>query len=103
MFGLQGWKGFSKDVGSHVVGRTVLETDLLLFDSVADEMEADVDVFGASMKTVVLCKSDGGLVVRVDSDWCVDLAKDFRDEVAKIDSFFGSMSESDILSFGGRE
>ena len=64
MLDLSGWKGFRERVGNHVVRGAVNKTNRAVFDDVANKMEANVDVLGASMVLVILRECDGGLVVR---------------------------------------
>ena len=64
MLDLSGWEGFRERVGNHVVSRAVNKSNRAVFNDVADEMEADVNVLGTCMVLVILCECDGGLVVR---------------------------------------
>jgi hypothetical protein len=52
-------------VSDHVVGRTILQHNVTLEDSLMDEVKVDVDVFGAAMECRILGKADGTLVVAV--------------------------------------
>ena len=56
-------KRFGEDVGRHIVSRTVDHVDGPIRYDFADEVEADVDVFGACMIVVVLREFECGLVV----------------------------------------
>ena len=55
------WLG--KDVGNHVIRGTVLHRDVAQGNSLADEMEVNIDVFGASVEGSILGKSDRALIV----------------------------------------
>lgn len=55
------WLG--EDVGDHVIRGTVLHRDVARGNSLADEMEVNVDVFGASVERSILGESDRALIV----------------------------------------
>ena len=59
------FKGLGEDVGCHIFGWTVDKLDLVCLDSIAYEVESNVDMFGASVELVVSSKSEGSLVVAV--------------------------------------
>ena len=70
----------SEYVGGHVVHRAIGEGDLLFFYGIADEMEADVDMFGGCVKFVVASKGDGTHVVGVNSHgFCQDFRRNERE------------------------
>ena len=80
MLGLHVVQCLSEYVGGHVVRRAIGEGDLLFFDGIADEMEADVDMFGACVKFVVASKGDGTHVVGVNSHgFCQDFRRNERE------------------------
>ena len=60
---LSEWESFCECVGNHVISRAVNKLNRAVFDDIANEMEADVDVLGTSMVLVVFGKGHGGLIV----------------------------------------
>ena len=56
-------KWLGKDVGDHVIRGTVLHCDVAQGNSLADEMEVNVNVFGASVEGSILGKLDRALIV----------------------------------------
>jgi len=65
MFCLWAWKGFSKRIGCHVVGRAINKLDGSIVDDEADKVVMNVDVFGLSMVVRVSGDGDGGLIITV--------------------------------------
>ena len=61
---LSRWKSFRERVSNHVVSRAVNKLNRAVFDDVANEMEADVDVLGTSVVLVVFGKGHRGLIVQ---------------------------------------
>jgi len=61
-------ESFGEDVGGLVIGGDVLEVDGLGLVLLAQEVVADLDVFGAVMKFGVASDGDSRLVVNEKSD-----------------------------------
>lgn len=80
MLGLGGREHLREDVRGHVVSGTIDQADFLFFDGESDKVEANVDMLGASVKTVVVCKSDRALVVAVDGDRVGGSAENFDEK-----------------------
>jgi len=57
---------FGKQVSGVVFGRAVGDFDILRFDTFANEVVTNVDVFGSGVELIVVSESNGGLVVGLD-------------------------------------
>ena len=90
-------------VGAVVFGGAVDGLDIAGVDAFADEVMADVDVLRSSVKLVILGESDGGEIISGDNGrrFCAEM--EFSEEGAEPDGLFGSVSESDVLSFHSRK
>ena len=55
-------------VGRHVLSGAIGEGDVAVFDGLADEVVADVDVLGAGMEGIVFGERDGRAIVGVETD-----------------------------------
>ena len=65
-------------------------------------MKSDVDVFSAGMELLIVSEGDCGLRVGMEGHWPLGFVY-FGDKFSKPHGLLGSMSGSNILSFGGRE
>ena len=78
----------------------ILYPDCPVRNGLANEVESNVDVFGASVIVVVRRKVDSGLVVAVKCGGCRDVAEELCGESAKPNAFFCSVCCGNVLSFG---
>ena len=60
---------FGERVGEHLIGWAINDLEGTLFDDPADEVESDVNMFGAGMVLVVFGKFDSRLVVTKENGW----------------------------------
>ena len=100
MLCLQTWHHFDKHVSSHVLSWTILEAEGTILNDIANKMVTDIDVFRVSMKLVIFCKGNGGLVVTIEGCHTVKRAENFTKEGAQSQGLLCSMSSSDIFCFG---
>ena len=60
---------FGKNVGRHIFGGNVFQFDIARRDSLADEVEMDVDMFGSTVKCSVFRQANHALIIAVKSGW----------------------------------
>lgn len=89
-----------EDVGCHIVGRAMHDKDLAVFNSVSDEMELNVNMFGAIVEFVVLGQSNGALVVTIDGHGLARHPKNLHKEVSHPNGFFRCVGKGNIFGFG---
>ena len=67
---LQTWarECLGEQVSRHVLGAEVFEREFVVFDSFANKVEMNVDVFSAGVEGVVLGERDRGAVVAVERE-----------------------------------
>jgi hypothetical protein len=62
-------KSFGQDVGSLLLCRDVLKTDLFTLDFLPQKMMSDFDVLCAVVELRVVCDGDRGLVIDMECGW----------------------------------
>ncbi len=62
------WKGLGEDVGDHVLGLDVADSDAPAFDLLADVVVRDVDVLGGRSVAGVVALRDAALAVAPERD-----------------------------------
>ena len=60
---------------------------------VANEMMADINVFRAGVELVIVCESNGGLVVAIDGSRAEVVETEIGEKGSKPNGFFGGVSE----------
>jgi hypothetical protein len=103
VLGLNAWKCLHEDIGSHVIGGTIVQDDVAFFNHKVDEMIMNIDMLCASVKASILSECDGTLVVTEESSGFREQAKDLTNELSKPDSFLRGLACSNILSFHCRQ
>jgi hypothetical protein len=103
MLGLDARKRLGKGIGDHILGRTKDEADRAILDDPANEVVANIDVFGMGVILVVFGKCDSRFVVGEKSGGRESETEDFRGERTKPECFFRSMGSSNVLPLGRRQ
>jgi hypothetical protein len=81
----------------------VVEKDVAAFNVFTDEVIAYFDVFCMGVVAVVVCQSDGAVVVALEWDGAVVESEDFGSQHAQPNGFLGSMGERNVFRFIGQE
>ena len=95
-------KGFSEDVGCHLLGRTINQLDRASLDDVTNEMIMDINVLCAGMVMSIFRECNGRLTVTEQCGWLLVWPENLRNELMKLYCFLCSMCSSDIFSLCGR-
>ena len=82
MFDFCGGERFGKRVSDHVSCGTIDKPEGPLFDDPANEMIADVDMFGPGVILVIPRESDRGLIVRKQCSGTLNRGEDVAQETA---------------------
>ncbi len=88
-------------VGGHLVGGTVDELDGAGFDSVANKMISNVDMFGAGVKMSVAGERNGRLTVGENGGGLVERREKFAHQATKPNSFLRGLRGCDIFGLSG--
>ena len=90
-----------KHIGELLVSGAVDESGRALFDDVADEMKANINMLGAGMVLMVFCELNSRLVVQKKSGGRDVDIKDLVNKGSEPDGFLRSMGYGNVFRFGG--